>query len=385
MRQNQFDTIVVGVGGMGSATCYELARRGQRVLGLEQFDIPHSAGSSHGITRIIRLAYYEHPAYVPLLRRAYALWAEIEAIAGESLLVKTGSVDVGTAVSPVFTGSLRSCQEHDLPHEVLTGSELNGRFPGYRVPDTFHALYQPDGGYLRPEKATVAFVNAAHQRGAVIHAREKVLKWEAVGNGVRVTTSRDTYEAAALVLTAGAWNATLLPILDGLAVPERQVLAWLQPQQPALFHPDVFPVFNMQVGEERFYGFPIVEIPGFKFGKYRHLGEQGAPESFDWEPNAADEALLRNFAADMFPQGNGPVMSLKACMFTNSPDDHFIIDLHPAYPQVSFAAGFSGHGYKFASVMGEIMAQLATDRQTPHDIALFRLERFGERQLQERI
>ena len=170
---NQFDTIVIGVGGMGSATCYQLAKRGQKVLGLEQFDIPHTYGSSHGITRIIRLAYYEDPSYVPLLRRTYELWAEIEQACGEPLFYKTGSVDVGTAVSQVFAGSHASCLEHGLPHEVLTGRELNGRFPGYHVPDDFRALYQPDGGFLLPEKATVAFVNAAHKLGAVIQAREK--------------------------------------------------------------------------------------------------------------------------------------------------------------------------------------------------------------------
>lgn len=372
----QYDTIVVGVGGMGSATCYRLAQQGQRVLGLEQYDIPHSSGSSHGITRIIRLAYYEDPAYVPLLRRAYELWAEIEGICGKQLFYKTGSVDVGTADSEVFSGSHASCVKHNLPHEVLSGNELNQRYPGYHVPDDFFALLQPDGGFLLPEIATVAFVEAAHQRGAVIHAREKVLRWEPLGDGVRVITNRSIYEAGALIITAGAWNANLLPELAGLAIPERQVLAWLQPLQPELFTPANFPVFNIQVGNERYYGFPVFGVPGFKFGKYHHLHEEGVPESFDWEANAADEALLRSFAADLFPLGNGPTMSLKTCMFTNSPDEHFIIDLHPEYPQVSFAAGFSGHGYKFASVISEIMANLATERSTSHDIDLFRMARF---------
>ena len=374
---NRFDTIVVGVGGMGSATCYQLANRGQRVLGLEQFDIPHTQGSSHGYTRIIRLAYYEDPAYVPLLRRAYELWAEIESEAGEQLFHRTGSVDVGTETSQVFSGSLASCIEHQIPHEVLAGTELNRRFPGYQVPDDYRALYQPDGGFLLPERATIAFVEAAQRLGAVVHAREKVLEWEPVGEGVRVKTDRSVYEAGALVFTAGAWNGSLLPELVKLAVPERQVLAWLQPHQPELFTPERFPVFNMQVDGERYYGFPVFGVPGFKFGKYRHLYEQGPPESFDWEPNAADEAVLREYAAEMFPSGNGPTMSLKTCMFTNSPDDHFIIDLLPETPQVSVAAGFSGHGYKFASVIGEIMADLATERNTQHDIRLFRWDRFG--------
>ena len=371
-----FDTIVVGVGGMGSATCYHLAKRGQRVLGLEQFDIPHTQGSSHGHTRIIRLAYYEHPSYVPLLKRAYELWAEIEGACGEQLFYKTGSVDVGTAVSQVFKDSYDSCLEHSLPHEILTGAQLNQRFPGYHVPHDFMALYQPDGGFLIPERATVAFVEAAHQHGAIIRAREQVQRWQAIDDGVRVVTNRMTYKAKSLVFTAGAWNRALLPLLSELAVPERQVLAWLQPHKPEWFTPQTFPVFNMQVDEDRYYGFPVFGVPGFKFGKYGHLGQRGTPESFDWEPNAADEDVLRVYADKFFPQGNGPTMSLKTCMFTNSPDDHFIIDLHPDYPQVAFAAGFSGHGYKFATVIGEIMADLVVERQTNYDIELFRISRF---------
>ena len=252
---------------------------------------------------------------------------------------------------------------------------MNRRFPGYQVPNKFKALYQEDGGFLVPERATTAFVEAAHYHGATIQAREKVLSWTPLQNGVKVTSNKGIYEAGKLVITAGAWNAQLLPILSGLAVAERQVLAWLQPLEPALFQPQKFPVFNMQVGEERFYGFPVFGIPGFKFGKYCHLKERGEPESFDREPNEKDEAILRDFAAKFFPKGNGPTMSLKTCMFTNSPDDHFILDVHPEHSQVVFGAGFSGHGYKFASVIGEIMADLAIDGDTQHNIDLLRLKR----------
>ncbi len=378
-RLNQYDTIVVGVGGMGSSTCYQLAKQGFRVLGLEQFDIPHTKGSSHGYTRIIRLAYYEDIAYVPLLRQAYHLWNELEELYGHQIFYKTGSVDIGTTDSLVFSGSYDSCLKHDIPHEVLTGSELNYRFPGYAVPEDFRALYQPDGGFLLPQSATVAFVEAAQQFGADIRAREKLLDWTATNNGVRVTTNKAVYEADSLVFTGGAWNQSLLPTLAGLAIPERQVLAWLQPKQPGLFTPQYFPVFNIQLEAERYYGFPVFGIPGFKFGKYHHLRESGTPESFDWEPSLDDEKILRAFAAKIFPKGNGATMSLKTCMFTNSPDEHFIIDLHPDFPQVSFAAGFSGHGYKFASVIGKIMADLATKRQTELSIELFRLGRFTKK------
>jgi hypothetical protein len=177
------------------------------------------------------------------------------------------------------------------------------------------------------------------------------------------------------VITAGSWDSTLLPFLNGLAVPERQVLAWLQPERPELFTPEIFPVFNLLVDEGRYYGFPIFGVPGFKFGKYHHFEEQGPPESLNRDVTREDEAMLREFAARYFPEGAGPTMTLKSCMFTNSPDKHFIIDLHPEYPQVSFAAAFTGHGYKFASVIGEIMADLAERGDCRHDIRLFSLAR----------
>jgi sarcosine oxidase len=373
----RYNTIVVGVGGVGSAAVYELAKRGKRVLGLERFDIPHTMGSSHGHTRIIRLAYYEDPSYVMLLLRAYELWREIERRAGERLLHITGSIDAGPPDSWVFKGSLRSAVEHGLPHEVLTGAELSKRFPGYRFPFDTMALFQPEGGFLVPERCIVAYVEAAQALGAEVHGRERVLGWEPRGDGVRVFTDRDTYEADSLVVTAGAWNGELVDVLDGLLEAERQVLAWLQPGNPALFRPDRFPVFNCLVDEGRYYGFPIHGIPGFKFGRYHHLEEVVDPERVDREPNRADEAILRDFADRYFPEGAGPTMSLVQCMFTNTPDHHFIIDLHPRYPQVSFTSPCSGHGFKFASVIGEIMADLAERRATRHNIDFFRLDRFS--------
>ena len=293
-----YDTIVIGVGGMGSATCYQLARRGQRVLGLEQFDIPHSRGSSHGYTRIIRMAYFEDPCYVPLLRRSYELWRDLEAEAGQRLFVKTGGLDIGPAGSHVVEGSLRSCLEHRLVHEMLTGAEVNARHPAYQVPADFQAVYQPDAGFLLPERCIVAFVEATFRHGGRVQARETVLGWEPAGEGVRVTTDRGIYEAGSLVLTAGAWSSRALPWLARLAVPERQVLAWLQPLKPALFTPDRFPIFILDQGDEYFYGFPVYDVPGFKFGWYHHRRETGEPEALIGQaPDAVDEAALRAFAA----------------------------------------------------------------------------------------
>ncbi len=371
----RYDAIVVGVGGMGSATAYYLARRGKRVLGLERFGIPHSMGSSHGHTRIIRMAYYEHPSYVNLLRRAYELWRGIQQSAGERLLHTTGSIDAGPEDSWVFKGSWESCRLHDLPHEVLTGSELQRRYPGYHLPKDHLALVQPDGGFLTPENCIISYVRGAQAHGAEIHGREQVLDWEPLEGGVRVHTNRGVYEADKLVITAGAWDGELVDVLDGLAVPERQVLAWLQPTNPERFRPENFPVFNLLVDEGRFYGFPVHGVPGFKFGKYHHLQEDVDPDAMDRESHDHDEQLLRDFAERYFPEGCGPTMDLQTCMFTNTPDNHFIIDVHPEYEQVSFASPCSGHGYKFASVIGEIMADLADTGMTRHDISLFRLDR----------
>src|SRR5262245_56890898 len=202
-RKEGPDAIVVGVGGLGSAALYHLARSGLRVLGLERFGVPNEQGSSHGITRIIRLAYYEDPSYVPLLRRAYELWRELETVAGDQLLHITGSLDAGPPDSFVFEGSVRSCVEHGLEHEVIDGVEVNRRFPGYRVPPESMAVFQPEGGFLLPERCIVAHVDRAQKLGAAVNTNERVLDWEASGaGGVRVTTDLATYEAERLVLAA---------------------------------------------------------------------------------------------------------------------------------------------------------------------------------------
>ncbi len=373
-----YDVIVVGVGGMGSATLFHLARRGLRVLGLERFDLVHEQGSSHGLTRIIRLAYWEHPTYVALLRRSYELWRELEQLAGERLLHITGSIDAGPAGGPVFEGALRSSQLHGLPHELMDGDELHRRFPGYHLPRETRCLFQPEGGFLLPERCNVAHVEQALARGAEVHCREAVRAWDVAGGRVRVRTDRGSYEAGSLVICAGPWASKLIPELGPLAVPERQVLAWLQPSRPEYFLPSVFPVFNLELADGRYYGFPSFLIPGFKFGKYHHFGEVVDPDAARREPGAEDEKMLRDFARRYFPDGAGPTLVLKSCLFTNSPDRHFVLDRHPDHPEVSIAAGFSGHGYKFCSVVGEVMADLAASGESRHDIEFFGLSRFAK-------
>jgi sarcosine oxidase len=372
-----FDVIIVGAGGMGTAAAAHLAARGQRVLVLDRHSLAHDRGSSHGLTRIIRLAYFEHPSYVPLLRRAFELWRALEARAGEPLLHVTGSLDVGVAGSQVFEGSLRSCLEHDLPHEVLTGRVLRGRFPAWRLDDEAAAVFQPDGGFLLPERSILAHAKQAADAGVIIRAEEPVLEWEARGDRVRVRTGLGTYEAPQLVLAAGAWMAGLVPGLARLMRPERQVVGWFAIADRERFAPARFPVFVHEAADAIYYGFPEHGVPGFKIGKYHHLGQPADPDALDRDCHAEDEAALRGEVARCFPLANGTLLRSAACMFTNTPDEHFIIDRHPDASEVLIVSPCSGHGFKFCSVIGEIVADLVTRDVTRHDISAFRLVRFS--------
>jgi sarcosine oxidase len=377
----KYDVIVIGVGSMGSATAFHLAARKCRVLGLEQFNIGHDLGSGHGVNRIIRLAYFEHPAYVPLLRRAYHLWRELQKLSGERLLFLKGSIDAGPEDGQVVRGSLRSCREHHLKHEPLEAAELNRRYPGWRLPKTMAAVFQPQGGFVLCERAMIAYITAAQALGAEIRARETVNHWEVNREEVLVHTDRETYRAKRLVITAGAWASKLVETLQvrRLAEPQRQVLIWTQPKAPELFRLENFPVFNLECKRDqetdRYYGFPIYGIPGFKLGKYYHRREAVDPDTMNRNCDAEDESVLREAIREFFPKADGPTMAMKTCMFSNSLDKHFVLDRHPDFPQVSVAAGFSGHGFKFASVVGEIMADLALEGRSSRfpDLSLFKI------------
>ena len=370
----RYDVVVAGVGGMGSAALYHLAQRGQRVLGLERFDVPNELGSSHGITRIIRLAHFEHGSYVPLVQRAYELWRELETEVGERFLHVTGAVDAGGAL---YEGSLRSCLEFGLPHETVDGGELHRRFPAYRLPADLPVLLQPDGGFLMPELCIVAHVGAAKARGAAVSSGERVLGWEATGHAVHVMTDQRTVVAERLVLTAGAWSQEVARLPADLVVAERQVLVWFEPIRPELFAVERFPVFNLEIEHEHLYGFPVFGIPGFKAGRYHRGGERVAsPDGMTRDQTAEDESSLRPLLERYFPDGAGRVLSLRVCPFEASPDEDFIVDVHPESERVVVAAGFSGRGFKFCSVIGEILADLALAGETRHDIARLRLSRF---------
>ena len=373
-----YDAIVIGVGGMGSAAVYHLARRGLKVLGLEKYAVPHEMGSSHGYSRMIRYTLQEHPSYVPLVRRSYELWHEMEETAGEELMVTTGSIRAGAPDSPFFLNAQEACDLHSIPYEILTASEVNKRFPGYRFPEEISSVYQADGGFLLPERCIVTHVQAAERAGAAVHSQETVLDWEIRGDGVQVRTDRDTYTAGRLVVTAGPWAANLVPELAAYAVPERQVMGWFQPERPELYTAEIFPVFGVFTDEGRYYGFPSHAVPGFKIGRAHHLLQKVDPDAIDREVHPEDEDILRQAVNRYFPLAAGKLLDRQTCMYTNTPDEHFMIGTLPGQPQVSVAAGFSGDGVKLASVIGEIMADLAQNGATEHDINLFRLDRFKQ-------
>lgn len=277
----------------------------------------------------------------------------------------------------MVTGSLQSCREHGIAHEVLDAGEVMRRYPGYRLPAEMAAVYQQDGGFVLPERSIAAHVSAALALGAEVHGCERVAGWSAEGGEVEVRTERGRYRADRLVITAGAWAAQSLPLLKSLAVPERQVMIWTQPLRAEAFTPESFPIFNMEAPEGRFYGFPVFSVPGFKLGKYHHRSERTDPDAMYRGFDREDETVLLAGIERYFPDANGPTLAMKTCLFTNSPDEHFILDVHPEWPQVSLAAGFSGHGFKFAPVIGEIMADLALEGGCARwNLELFRLARF---------
>ena len=372
----RYDVIIVGAGAMGSAAAMHLAARGKRVIAFDQFGIPNDRGSSHGLTRIIRIAYYEHPSYVPLLLRAAELWSELERRSGERLFVRTGSIDASAPGDPVFEESRRSCELHGLRHEVLTSAALTQRFPAYRLPPQHLALFQPDGGFLIPEIAIAAHARLAVFGGASIRPGERVLAWEPRDGEVEVRTELGTYVADQLVLSAGAWMTELIPDFSRLMVPERQVVGWFDVADSSTFAPERFPVFNLTVEEGRYYGFPEWGTRGFKVGRYHHLGQRVDPDSIDREVRAVDIEILRTFARHYFPNGAGALLRASVCMFTNTPDEHFIIDRVPGHERVHIVSACSGHGFKFATVIGEIVADLATTGASRFDLSLFSLKRF---------
>lgn len=376
------DVIVIGLGGMGSAAACHLARRGLRVLGLEQFQSAHDRGSSHGATRVIRQCYFEHPAYVPLLLRAYELWHELETSTDTSLLQLNGGLMLGHPQSEVVRGSLHSAQMHGLPHEWLEAAALRRRFPQFRVPDGSVGLLEPHAGLVRPEAAVRAHQAAAQRAGATLRFEEPVLGWEALpGGGVRVRTAAGVYEAGRLVLTPGPWAPALLAELGVPLAVERQVLIWFQPRHGVNdFLPDRFPIFIAEDAAGRQpYGFPAVDGPegGVKVAFFRKpTREICTPETVDRQIRPDDIENLRETIREVLPALDGPFLRGTVCLYTVTPDLNFVLGPHPHCADAVVGCGFSGHGYKFCSVMGEVLADLATTGRSRFDLGLFHPRRF---------
>jgi sarcosine oxidase len=373
-----FDVAVLGVGGIGSAACYHLARAGLRVLGIEQFSIPHSRGSSHGITRILREGLHENETYVPLVRRALELWRELEKISGTQLFYRTGSLDIGLPESSIVVGSLNSCRQWNIPHEMFGPVELRRRYPVLRSYDEMVAVFQPNSGFVLAEGSITAHVNGAFDHSAEIHGHEKMICWEASAAGYTIQTTQDRYQVGQIVFTVGAWASKLAK--QGVRVrPERAVLGWFQPKKNAArFGVGSLPVWIIDSPDGgHFYGLPVFGVPGFKLGRLSRSLEEVDPDLPLPEPNSRDEQDLRQFLEKHFPDANGSLLSMQTAFFEHSPDRHFIIDELPEFPGAWVIAGLSGHGFKYASALGELAKDLVVRRKSGYDLSPFRLRRFA--------
>jgi sarcosine oxidase len=372
----EFDVVVVGLGIMGSAALHSLARRGRRVIGIERFTPGHDRGSSHGLTRIIRLGYYEHPSYVPLVRRAYELWRDLEARSGRKLLTVTGILEMGAPESELIRGTLASSRLHSLPHEVLDAKSVMQRFPAFRIPPDFIGVFQPDGGSLAAEPAIDTQITLARTAGAETRFEDAVLAIEPQGDRVRVVTERSAIEAGRVIVAAGPWLETLLPSLADHVRVTRQVVLWVEPRAPALFAPDRCPIFMLESAHGIHYGFPLDPRAGLKVAKHFHQHETAEPDEYERTITPNDQAEVRSAISEYLPAADGKLRSATTCLYTMTADGDFILDQLPGHPNIVVASPCSGHGFKFAPVIGDILADLATTGTTAYDISRFRLSRF---------
>jgi len=372
---NPFDVIILGLGAMGSAAAYHLAKRRQRVLGLDRFTPPHAFGSSHGQTRIIREAYFEHPHYVPIVQRAYEHWAELARETKQQLLQQTGGLMIGPPEGILFGGAKRSAEIHQLPHEILTAHDIRRRFPAFHPTEETAAIWEPRAGIVFPERCIAAHLQMALQHGATLQYDEPAVKWERDGSGVRVSTAKGEYHASRLLLSAGAWFNQLVADLNLPLVVERQVLLWFTPKiQAKDFGPQHCPIYIWEHEPDRLiYGFPDLG-EGVKVGIH-HEGEHTHPDQVRREVEATDVAALRAILRRILPAIDTAPRASAVCLYTTTPDAHFLLDFHPDHPQVLLASLCSGHGFKFSSAFGEILADLLLAGRSRFDLSLFRLER----------
>lgn len=374
-----YDVIVVGLGGHGSSVAYHAAKRGLRVLGLEQFDIGHVRGSSHGVHRLFRLGYAEGQAYVPMLLRAAELWRDLERETGERLFVKSGVL----SASPGAKGNVedaRTCSvAFDIRHEMLEAREINRRFPAFNMASDMVGLLQHDAGFVMSEQTIAGHLMLAAAHGADLRARLKVLGIEQRGDRVVVTTSAGRFDAGDVVVAGGAWIGKLLPDLAPLHVVARRALGFFQPKYPADFTPAKCPGFTFGNDQLSIYGFPIHGFPGVKIGRDNHLHETGEPDTLSRDVTPRDEACLREGLRAFLRDCDGPCQRLQACVLTNTPDGHFVIDRMPDMPSVHVVSMCSGHGFKFSTITGQILADRLVGKSDAFDLTSFRLTRFKAR------
>lgn len=370
---SHYDVIVIGLGGMGSAAAYRLAQRGQRVLGIDQFAPVHNLGSSHGGSRVTRQSYFEDPAYVPLLLRAHELWDGIERDSGRKVFTRCGGIMLGGPDSRTVSGSLLSARKWELPHELLDAPEIRRRFPTMNPADHEVALYEENAGFVVPEGSVAAHLQLAARAGADLRYEEKVLSWQETSTGVRVGTSQNFYTAGQLVICPGAWAPSLLTELGVDFTIERQVQYWFAPSGGAEpFRAERHPIYVWE-GENgrQFYGFPSHDDAGSVKVAFFRGGEECTPETIDRTVHSGEIDEISAFVGRKMPSLPGGFLRAATCMYTNTPDEHFVISRHPAHERVVVACGFSGHGFKFVPVVGEVLADLVVDGTTRHPIALF--------------
>ncbi len=370
------DAIVLGLGGMGSAAAYHLAARGVNVRGFEQFWLGHNRGSSHGQTRIIRTAYYEHPGYIPLVQRAFELWRDLESITGRQLLTPCDCLSLGPADGAMIAGVSRAAAM--LPPgsvKNLTAREVQAAYP-FRMPESFAGRLESEAGMLRVEACVQAHLDAARTRGAKLHESEAVLSWKSTRSHVEVTTNLATYRADKLIITAGAWASSLLTDLGVPLTVMRQTMLWFAPLAGANCTRDRFPVFMMETPHGDFYGLPSVDERGVKLARHYGEAEEAHPDAIDWTLHERDREPVQQFIDQYLPNTLGGFNVGRVCMYTLTPDRHFVLDRHPNHANVCVAAGFSGHGFKFASVVGETLADLATRKPPTLPIEMFSAKRF---------
>jgi sarcosine oxidase len=353
---------------MGAHAVQQLAARGVRVLGLERFGPLHDRGSSHGDTRLIRLGYFEGAGYVPLLQRAYRNWRKLEERGGADILTITGVLQIGRPDDPVVSGTLSSCGQQGLAHDVLDATETHQRFPAFALDADEVAVYEPRGGFLRPETAVLTALRLAAADGAELHFGERVTAID----GGKITTASGAYEAETVIVAAGTYVNELVPELNGIAIPIRQVVGWFFPKDPLATRPDRMPVFlRGEGGDGSYFGFPAIDAMGVKVGKHCHFFEEIDPEQDNPPVNDRDRQLLTDFVRKRLPGAAGPATGFITCRYTMLPGEDFLIDRLPGNPRMIVASPCSGHGFKFASVIGEILADTALDGGTDLNIAGF--------------